>query len=551
MYAPQYPFAPGPNAPPPPQQQQPGYIQNPAAQQQQMMYNPQQQGQQFGMPMGGVPQQPPYGPGMNGPNMVPGPNAVMMQNGGAGMPHMGPGNNGIASYQTPYNNSPYGMQGGPPSSGPQQQAFLPAGANAAQSGFVQPAPQQRMHTPQQHQQQQMGTPQRGSSYGPVPGQHTTPPHTQAPSQFMPPQPGTPQMAMPMQQQQGLAQQGQQAQQPVQQPQSAGQTPVTPSFPTSAGGMATPLSPGSEVREKDRVSLLLDINRVLLMEVMRLQAVQAEAKAKVESDDKKDDKEDGAEGAKDKEKKDDKAKEKPKIDPVTGKEFVECMRRIQYNLAYLAAIADRSHKPSSQIPPHPAVISAPSLTPLPKPATSSPTSPNGAVKSTDGAADAEVEDRAETLKKQYKRLQELFPGVDPKKEPTVQPAQAAQKQQQQQQQQQPGPSAPQKAQMAAQMQAQLAQMSQAQKMEFMQRKGMQQMAQQQPNAQQQQQLQRMRQQQQQMQQQQPGWRPGQPGGPQQGGPQRMGPGMQQGGGMDMSGMGMGSPSVQGMQQPGQQ
>ncbi|OAF61572.1 hypothetical protein VC83_02237 [Pseudogymnoascus destructans] len=77
----------------------------------------------------------------------------------------------------------------------------------------------------------------------------------------------------------------------------------------------------------------------------------------------DEKEDGAKGAKDKEK----AKEKPKIDPVTGKEFVECMRRIQYNLAYLAAIADRSHKPSSQIPPHPAVISAPSLTPLPKPA----------------------------------------------------------------------------------------------------------------------------------------------------------------------------------------
>lgn len=89
-------------------------------------------------------------------------------------------------------------------------------------------------------------------------------------------------------------------------------------------MATPLSPGSEVREKDRVSLLLDINRVLLLEVMRLQAVQAEAKAKakVESDDKKDEKEDGAEGAKDKEKKDEKAKEKPKIDPVTGKEFVE-------------------------------------------------------------------------------------------------------------------------------------------------------------------------------------------------------------------------------------
>jgi hypothetical protein len=87
-------------------------------------------------------------------------------------------------------------------------------------------------------------------------------------------------------------------------------------------MSTPLSPGSEAREKDRVSLLLDINRVLLMEVMRLQAVQAEAKAKVEAEDKKDEKEDGAEGAKDTEKKEEKPKEKPNIDPVTGKEFVE-------------------------------------------------------------------------------------------------------------------------------------------------------------------------------------------------------------------------------------
>jgi hypothetical protein len=38
-------------------------------------------------------------------------------------------------------------------------------------------------------------------------------------------------------------------------------------------MATPLSPGSEAREKDRVTLLLEINRELLLEVMRLQAAQ--------------------------------------------------------------------------------------------------------------------------------------------------------------------------------------------------------------------------------------------------------------------------------------
>lgn len=42
-------------------------------------------------------------------------------------------------------------------------------------------------------------------------------------------------------------------------------------------MATPLSPGSEVREKERVTVLLEINKYLLMEVMRLQAVQAESK----------------------------------------------------------------------------------------------------------------------------------------------------------------------------------------------------------------------------------------------------------------------------------
>jgi len=45
--------------------------------------------------MAGIPQQTPYGPGMNAPNLVPNPNAVMMQNGAVGMPHMAAGNNGI------------------------------------------------------------------------------------------------------------------------------------------------------------------------------------------------------------------------------------------------------------------------------------------------------------------------------------------------------------------------------------------------------------------------------------------------------------------------
>jgi hypothetical protein len=109
-----------------------------------------------------------------------------------------------------------------------------------------------------------------------------------------------------------------------------------------------------------------------------------------------------------------------------------MRRLQANLAYLAAIADRSHKPSSQIPPHPAIISAPQLSPLPpkvkspksspnqnsnikNEATASPSSTNGTTDATDSEA---TEDRAVTIKTLYTQLQALFPGVDPKKEPPL-------------------------------------------------------------------------------------------------------------------------------------
>lgn len=46
-------------------------------------------------------------------------------------------------------------------------------------------------------------------------------------------------------------------------------------------MAPPLSPGAESRERERVTVLLEINRELLLEVMRLQNVQAEAKKESE------------------------------------------------------------------------------------------------------------------------------------------------------------------------------------------------------------------------------------------------------------------------------
>lgn len=100
----------------------------------------------------------------------------------------------------------------------------------------------------------------------------------------------------------------------------------------------------------------------------------------------------------------------------------CMRRLQANLAYLAAIADKSHKPGAQAPTHPAIITAPPL--VSKPAsstTTSTTTTDSEVKKEEGDEKKDLlitEDRVErieTLKSQYKRLQEMFPDVDPKKE----------------------------------------------------------------------------------------------------------------------------------------
>ncbi len=111
----------------------------------------------------------------------------------------------------------------------------------------------------------------------------------------------------------------------------------------------------------------------------------------------------------------------------------CMRRLQSNLAYLAAIADRSHKPSSQIPAHPAIMSAPPFQPKPSQppsaTSSSPTADSKREESDDKKPLDSVseEERSETLKEQYKKLQALFPGVDPKKEPTANQAARAQAQ----------------------------------------------------------------------------------------------------------------------------
>lgn len=97
------------------------------------------------------------------------------------------------------------------------------------------------------------------------------------------------------------------------------------------------------REKARVATLLDINSTLLQEVLNLQsagkagtAANADPNAPGEQ---------GADPTK-------VAGQKP------SQEYIECMRRLQANLAYLATIADRAKKASGVTPQAPAIMTAP-------------------------------------------------------------------------------------------------------------------------------------------------------------------------------------------------
>lgn len=186
----------------------------------------------------------------------------------------------VAGYQQQFSGSPYG-QVVPSSAGPQ--GFAPNYMMAAgMQGFpmnqagMQQQPQMMQRMPQQSQQQpqqlpnpaamgQVGTPQRppsaaqGTPNNAVPSQ---------PGQFSTPQPPS---------------QGQTPTNP--QPPSAGiSTPQTPTFSANQGvvtnggsAVATPLSPGTESRDKERFALLLDINHELLYESIQIQATQQELK----------------------------------------------------------------------------------------------------------------------------------------------------------------------------------------------------------------------------------------------------------------------------------
>ena len=154
--------------------------------------------------------------------------------------------------------------------------------------------------------------QRASPYGGMP--HNAPPNAaNAQSQFNTPQnPNQTHLQTPNSTQQNQA--------------GTVVTPQTPNFPTGPQGAAnagpntvTPLSPGSEAREKSRVTLLLEINRELLLEVMRLQAAQqAEKQAEKKDEPAANTNSPDSTGDKDKAEKDKAAKS------ISSREYFECV-----------------------------------------------------------------------------------------------------------------------------------------------------------------------------------------------------------------------------------
>ncbi|KAI0175782.1 hypothetical protein GGR52DRAFT_330006 [Hypoxylon sp. FL1284] len=405
MYAGNYGF---PNAPPAASQYNGGAPhsapQNPHLQpgqgppNQASMYNQQQfpMGTQPGVPFPGA------------PNMMGGPGpAGMMQN--TGMPHMA--NGPMPGYQPPYTNSPYGA-GVPTSVAPQ----MNGPPNYAMGGGM-PMPGFPMHHGMNIQQQQMMQRMQQSQSN-TPGMSTPTPQRNFPSQ--PPQSTpTPNSASTPQQQQHQISTPQNAhatpqnhtpnnaQQPSQHqppPSNNIQTPQTPTFPQSNGpnntsAASTPVSPGPDSRDKERVAVILDINNELLLEVMQIQhTIQLLKKERASTN--------GAGAAANE------AERKSAADEdLLNQDFVNCMRRLQTNLAYLAALADK--KGNVTAAPYP-YLKAPPLNTTVKLKMQGPDS-------SESQEAADREDTSKYLQELYKKLQGLYPGVDPNKEPVPAPS----------------------------------------------------------------------------------------------------------------------------------
>ncbi|KAF2822808.1 hypothetical protein CC86DRAFT_300092 [Ophiobolus disseminans] len=98
---------------------------------------------------------------------------------------------------------------------------------------------------------------------------------------------------------------------------------------------SPVSPVAQARNQDRVATLLEINSILIKEVCDLQTQGKAGQVGQPADGK-------PEGDK----------------PAPSKEYVDYMRRLQANLAFLAQNAEKNPKPGQQVQPGPAIMSIP-------------------------------------------------------------------------------------------------------------------------------------------------------------------------------------------------
>ncbi|KAL4998422.1 hypothetical protein BDV10DRAFT_167016 [Aspergillus recurvatus] len=128
--------------------------------------------------------------------------------------------------------------------------------------------------------------------------------------------------------------------PVQQPIPAQQAPVQNTAPAVQSPVVQ--SPAALAREKERVSVLLEINSILLQEAINL---QTSGKAGGPPAQQGDSNPSPTESTSDKN-----AQRAP--------EYVNCMRRLQANLAYLATVADKGKKSGGVVPPAPAIMTPP-------------------------------------------------------------------------------------------------------------------------------------------------------------------------------------------------
>ncbi|KAF2834984.1 hypothetical protein M501DRAFT_1008780 [Patellaria atrata CBS 101060] len=200
----------------------------------------------------------------------------------------------------------------------------------------------------QQQQQQARAPQFSQNKTISPTHHNSP-YAAPPAQ--PHRDSVPSQQQLLQQQnqnQNQQQQPQQQPQPqVQQQHNSMAAPPPPQshqhaqYPAMKQLPPQPLSPKSQAREKDRVTLLLNINKELFHEILRL---QEQGKA-------------GSVGQQQQQTKDD-GNKSPGVNKAASQEYIDCMRRLQANLSYLAAHAERSYKPNPNIPPGPAIMTAP-------------------------------------------------------------------------------------------------------------------------------------------------------------------------------------------------